>query len=222
MDAMVDTLGATLSLADDSASKSDGTVERPALVLALECSRPRALSARYDLGGIAAIVLGRGSDRRAERTGTDLTIKVPDRWMSSRHARIEPSFGRWVLVDTESKNGTFVNGQPTKRAVLADGDVVELGHTILVFCEKLAMSPDAPPIVDLERTPAEHNGLATMSPEYARELTRLRQIAESVVPVLIEGETGTGKEVLARAVHALSRRSGQFVAVNCGAMPANL
>ena len=32
--------------------------------------------------------------------------------MSSRHTRIEPSFGRWVLVDTESKNGTFVNGQP--------------------------------------------------------------------------------------------------------------
>jgi transcriptional regulator with GAF, ATPase, and Fis domain len=61
-----------------------------------------------------------------------------------------------------------------------------------------------------------------MSPEYARELQRLRQIAESTVPVLIEGETGTGKEVLARAVHALSKRSGQFVAVNCGAMPANL
>jgi transcriptional regulator with GAF, ATPase, and Fis domain len=222
MEAMVDTLGATLSLADDSAAKSDGTVERPALVLAIECSRPRALSARYDLGGVAAVVLGRGSERRAERTGTDLTIKVPDRWMSSRHARIEPSFGRWVLVDTESKNGTFVNGQPTKRAVLADGDVVELGHTILVFCEKLTMSPDAPQIVDLERTPAEHSGLATMSPEYARELNRLRQIAESTVPVLIEGESGTGKEVLARAVHAISKRGGQFIAVNCGALPANL
>jgi hypothetical protein len=88
MDAMVDTLGATLSLADDSAAKSDGTVERPALVLAIECSRPRALSARYDLGGIAAVVLGRGSERKAERTNADLMVKVPDRWMSSRHARI--------------------------------------------------------------------------------------------------------------------------------------
>jgi DNA-binding NtrC family response regulator len=222
METMVDTLGATLSLADDVAGKSDGTVERPALVLAIECSRPRALSARYDLGGISAVVLGRGSERRAERTNTDLMVKVPDRWMSSRHARIEPSFGRWVLVDTESKNGTFVNGQPTKRAVLADGDVIELGHTILVFCEKLAVSPDSPPVVDLERTPAEHSGLATMSPEYARELLRLRQIAESTVPVLIEGESGTGKEVLARAVHAISKRGGQFIAVNCGALPANL
>src|SRR5262245_45963342 len=97
---MVDTLGATLSLADDSASKNDGTVERPALVLALECLRPRSLSARYDLGGLTAVVLGRGSERRAERTGSELTIRVPDRWMSSRHARIEPSFGRWVLLDT--------------------------------------------------------------------------------------------------------------------------
>src|SRR5690242_16961076 len=149
MEIMVDTLGATLSLADDSASKSDGTVERPALVLALECSRPRALSARYDLGGIAAIVLGRGSDRRAERTGTDLTIKVPDRWMSSRHARIEPSFGRWVLVDTESKNGSLVDGHTTKRAVLTDGSLIELGHTMFCFFERLEIELDAPAIAEL-------------------------------------------------------------------------
>ena len=51
--------------------------------------------------------LGRGSERRAEKTGTELNIKVPDKWMSSKHARIEPSFGRWVLVDTESKNGSI-------------------------------------------------------------------------------------------------------------------
>jgi len=219
---MVDTLGATLSLADDSAGKSDGTVERPALVLALECSRPRALSARYDLGGVNAVILGRGSERRAEREGGELWVKVPDRWMSSRHARIEPSFGRWVLIDTDSKNGSFVNGQPTKRAVLADGDVLELGHTLLVFCEKVSVSPDASPIIDLEKHPAAHPGLATLQPEYGRDLDRLSQIAESTVSVLIEGESGTGKEVLARAVHGLSRRNGQFVAVNCGAVPDNL
>ncbi len=222
MTRMVDTLGATLSIAEEAASKSDGTVERPALVLALECMRPRALSARYDLGSLTAVVLGRGSDRRAERIGTELLIRVPDRWMSSRHARIEPSFGRWVLLDSDSKNGTFVNGQPTKRAVLTDGDVVELGHTLLVFCEKVAVAPDDPQLVDLERAPVEHPGLATLSPEYDRELRRLRQVAASTVPVLIEGESGTGKEVLARAVHGLSRRNGQFIAVNCGAVPANL
>ena len=83
MRSMVDTLGATLSLAEDAGPRPDATRLRPALVLALECQRPRALSARYDLGDIAAVVLGRGSDRRADRTGAELLVRVPDRWMSS-------------------------------------------------------------------------------------------------------------------------------------------
>jgi transcriptional regulator with GAF, ATPase, and Fis domain len=48
------------------------------------------------------------------------------------------------------------------------------------------------------------------------------QVAPSPVSVVVAGETGTGKEVIARAVHALSGRSGDFVAVNCGALPENL
>jgi hypothetical protein len=56
---------------------------------------------RYRLSELTAVALGRGADRRAELTGTELTVRVPDKWMSSRHARIEPSFGRWVLTDTE-------------------------------------------------------------------------------------------------------------------------
>ncbi|MBP8806584.1 MAG: sigma 54-interacting transcriptional regulator [Kofleriaceae bacterium] len=219
---MVDTLGATLSLAEDAGPRADATRLRPALVLALECQRPRALSARYDLGEVGAVVVGRGAERRAERVGTELVVKVPDRWMSSRHARIEPSFGRWILTDTESKNGTFVNGMPTKRSVLADGDLIELGHTLFVFCERLPLGEHDPAIVDLERDGVPHVGMATLIPEYGRDLARLRQVASSAVSILVEGDSGTGKEVLARAAHALSGRDGEFVAVNCGALPDNL
>ncbi|MEZ4400369.1 MAG: sigma 54-interacting transcriptional regulator [Kofleriaceae bacterium] len=219
---MVDTLGATLSLAEDAGARADATRLRPALVLALECQRPRALSARYDLGDVSAVVVGRGSERKADRLGTELTLRVPDRWMSSRHARLEPSFGRWVLTDTDSKNGTFVNGQPTKRSVLADGDLVELGHTLFIFCERLPLTEHDPAIVDLERTPEMVEGLATLIPEYGRDLARLRQVASSAVSILVEGDSGTGKEVLARAAHALSGRDGQFIAVNCGAIAENL
>ena len=219
---MADTLGVTLSHADAERRRTGLAEPHPLLVLSLECSRPHALSARWSLAGLAAVHLGRGSERRSDRTSTELTIRVPDRWMSSRHARIENSFGRWVLVDTDSKNGTVVNGQATRRAVLTDGDLIELGHTVFLFLERVAMHDDDPRDVDLAGAALVSPGLATLLPEYARELQRLRDVAASDIPVLIEGESGTGKELLARAVHTLSGRPGQFVAVNCGALPANL
>jgi transcriptional regulator with AAA-type ATPase domain len=219
---MADTLGVTLSHADGERRRAGMAEPHPLLVLALECSRPGALSARWTLSGLAAVHLGRGHDRRAERTSTELTVRVPDRWMSSRHARIENSFGRWVLVDTDSKNGSMVNGQPTRRAVLADGDLIELGHTLFLFLDRVPMFDDDPRDVDLGVTRLASPGLATLLPEYARELSRLCEVAGSDISVLIEGESGTGKELLARAVHTVSGRPGSFVAVNCGALPANL
>ena len=102
-------------------------------MLVLECSRPRAGSVRYRLNDLTGESLGRGTDRRAERTGTELSIRVPDKWMSWRHARLEPSFGRWVLTETESKIGSFVDWHTTKRALLTDGSLIELGHTLFIF-----------------------------------------------------------------------------------------
>jgi DNA-binding NtrC family response regulator len=191
------------------------------LILVLECSRPRAGSVRYRLNDLTGVALGRGSERRAERTGTELTVRVPDKWMSSRHARIEPSFGRWVLTDTESKNGTIVDGHTTKRAVLTDGSLIELGHTLLIFFERMSIDADAPGMLEL--LPSEGPvGFTTLMPAWGGELQRLRQIASSEIPMLIEGESGSGKEVLARAIHGQSGRGGAFVPVNCGALPDNL
>jgi transcriptional regulator with AAA-type ATPase domain len=218
-------LGATLSVDQQTrAQRSSGGTE-PVLVLALECGRPAALSARYRISKASAVAIGRGELRRGELVpageGVEISIRVPDRWMSSRHARIEPSFGRWVLVDTESKNGSVVDGHSTRRAVLTDGSVIELGHTVFVFFEKASVPPDAPIVVDLEGS-TDLAGMTTLLGSWHAELERLRQIAPSEIPILIEGESGTGKEILARAVHALSGRSGAFVPVNCGALPENL
>jgi pSer/pThr/pTyr-binding forkhead associated (FHA) protein len=216
-----DAQGTTLSFHEDGKSGRIGPRPEPVLVLALECSRPRAGSVRYRLGELSAVSLGRGNERRAERTGTELTIRIPDKWMSSRHARIEPSFGRWVLVDTESKNGSIVDGHTTKRAVLTDGSLIELGHTLFIFFERLPIEADAPGMLEL--VPEEGpTGLSTLMPSWHGELARLRQIASSEIPMLIEGESGTGKEVIARAIHGLSGRGGAFVPVNCGALPDNL
>jgi pSer/pThr/pTyr-binding forkhead associated (FHA) protein len=216
-----DAQGTTLSFHEDGRIGRTGPRPEPVLVLVLECSRPRAGSVRYRLSELAAVTLGRGPDRRAEREGTELTIRVPDKWMSSRHARIEPSFGRWVLVDTESKNGTVVDGHTTKRAVLTDGSLIELGHTLFLFFERLVVDAEAPGVAEL--SPSEGPlGFTTLLPGWGGELARLRQIASSEIPMLIEGDSGTGKEVLARAIHGQSGRGGAFVPVNCGALPDNL
>ena len=213
--------GTTLSFHEHGDSGRLGPRPEPVLVLALECGRPRAGSIRLRLGDLTAVNLGRGTERRADRAGSELAIRVPDKWMSSRHARLEPSFGRWVLTDTESKNGTIVDGHTTKRAVLTDGSLIELGHTLFVFFERMPIEPDAPPQLELAFDSGPP-GLTTLTPFWSTELARLRQIAASEIPVLIEGETGTGKEVLARSIHTLSGRTGAFVPVNCGALPDNL
>jgi sigma-54 dependent transcriptional regulator, acetoin dehydrogenase operon transcriptional activator AcoR len=216
-----DAQGTTLSFHEDAKNLRIGPRPEPVLVLALECVRPRAGSVRYRLSDLTVVHLGRGPERRAERAGSELTIRVPDKWMSSRHARIEPSFGRWVLVDTESKNGSIVDGHTTKRAVLTDGSLIELGHTLFIFFERLPIENEAPPLLELSPNDGPA-GLVTLNPGWQAELTRLRQIATSEIPMLIEGESGTGKEVIARAIHGMSNRAGAFVPVNCGAMPENL
>ena len=61
------------------------------------------------------------------------------------------------------------------------------------------------------------------SPAFAEAIELIRHIAETDAPVLLEGETGTGKEVAARAIHYSGRRQDRaFVAVNCGALPEHL
>ena len=246
---MSDTAGITLSVDDRGRRKSDEPGKRPMLIVAMECSRPGALSARHDLEGVVSVSIGRGRARTAHRSGEaqaeTLGLTLPDRWMSSRHARIEHSFGRWVLTDAESKNGTVVNGELTNRTVLQDGDLIELGHTLFVFRDAVPALPDDPRDLDMSTlhesdeaaatkaagtgpnaaSPTGNRsipGMLTLVPDLARQLDKLAQVAASPIPILLRGESGTGKEVVARAVHAISGRGGDFVAVNCGAIPANL
>lgn len=75
----------------------------------------------------------------------------------------------------------------------------------------------------LELAHSQSDGILTADPEMARILQTVHQIATTDLPVLIEGETGTGKELIARAVYRHSMRvKGPFIALNCGAFPATL
>jgi transcriptional regulator with PAS, ATPase and Fis domain len=142
--------------------------------------------------------------------------------MSSAHARLVRRDGGWSLEDQESTNGTWLNGRQIKRAFVRPGDVVELGHTLFLFCEYPAGSPAGLLDDDSASSSDAPPGFFTLVPHLASELDRLKAIAASTVPVLLRGETGCGKEVLARSMHTLSGRPGPMVAVNCGAIPGNL
>jgi transcriptional regulator with GAF, ATPase, and Fis domain len=170
------------------------------------------------------VTIGRGDSLSLERRKEDgvpaMRISVPDGRMSSAHARLQRVLGSWVVEDAASKNGTWLDGQRVASAPLPDGALIELGHSFLVYRE--AFPASGPDFLDARALRPAAEGLATLSPVLAAEFDRLVLVARSRVPILVRGETGTGKELIATAVHQLSGRSGPFLAVNCGALPENL
>jgi DNA-binding NtrC family response regulator len=145
---------------------------------------------------------------------------VPDETVSRRHAVIEAEGGGWVLHDLGSRNGTLVDHALVKggRAALADGALLGIGAHLALF---RSMSEEQLRAVtaDQERPLGP---LPTASPALASTVRRLRALAPTDSSLLLSGETGTGKEVYARAVHALSGRSGPFVPVNCASLQRDL
>jgi DNA-binding NtrC family response regulator len=192
----------------------------PALYVGLAGDAPKQPAARYTLAGIDRVDLGRGELRRTSRATTGgaevLAITLADARMSGQHARISRVGGAWVVEDLGSKNGTWIGQQRVSRHTLSDGDALVVGHTVLVY------RTSGGEAADVEHLPAAPLGFATMSPALALRFAELTTAAQTTVPIEITGESGTGKELVARAVHQLSKRPGRFVAVNCGALPANL
>jgi len=166
-----------------------------------------------------AIPLSIGRTTVGESRFEDDSFLLADRWASSSHAVLDRRSGADVIRDNGSRNGVFVNGDRVEEHRLADGDVIEIGHTLMCYRrvdEQLAGlltgEADAPAI----------GPTRTFNPAMTVLARDLARIALSSEPVLVLGETGTGKEVVAAHVHALSERHGRFRAVDCGAIPENL
>jgi transcriptional regulator with AAA-type ATPase domain len=198
---------------------------RPHLFVVLECDRLSAGGARYALAEVDEVAIGRGTCRSAVlKAGRvrQLDVKVPGPSMSTAHARIVRSGEQWVLQDAGSTNGSFVNGERVSSATLSDGDCIELGHTMFTLRTSLPTPPDTPVVFDSVQSRPRDAALATLLPPLAHAYAELARVAPSTLPITITGRTGTGKELVARAVHALSGRRGHLVAVNCGALAPNL
>ena len=135
--------------------------------------------------------------------------------VSRVHARLQRHGAHVTLADLNSRNGVFVRGQKIASAELTAGDDVRMGDALFVFIDDDA---------DLFTRAAEsspHPAIAA-GPRTRKVLADLPAIAKTDLPVLVLGETGTGKELVAEAVHALSKRSGALATLNCAAIPASL
>jgi two-component system, NtrC family, response regulator AtoC len=170
--------------------------------------------ATADVGPLCVFVVAGGTPGRHHvvgtatigRSGSDATIVLGDRGVSRRHARLVggPTL---TIEDLGSRNGTRVGGRrlaPGAPEPLIAGDVIQIGSATLA----VQRVPPTPLPAD---TPMRAvNALAD-------------RVAASPLAVLVVGETGVGKEVLAQRIHARSpRAAAPFLCLNCAALPEAL
>jgi len=163
---------------------------------------------------------------------------IPQSAVSRLHARFTPSAAPadaagpsasrlaarsgWTVTDLDSRNGVLLNGRFVREALLAHGDEVRIGDAIFKYVADEA-SAYAPYRID---------GAVSGRPPRASELVggmridairaEIDTFAPTPLTALVLGETGCGKELVARSLHAASGRRGRLTALNCAAIPANL
>ncbi|MEM9693960.1 MAG: sigma 54-interacting transcriptional regulator [Myxococcota bacterium] len=148
------------------------------------------------------------------RSVPDGGLTLPDDRQASReHAvfHFDGNHEHCRVVDLGSRNGVKVNGEVVPDAELADGDVIRVGSTFLVYR-----------LIDAHQLDFPVDGLLGASPALQQVRMSIRRVAGSEASVLILSETGTGKELVAQAIHAHSDRQGRVVAVNCSAVTASI
>jgi DNA-binding NtrC family response regulator len=147
--------------------------------------------------------------------GNDVVLSDPT--ISRKHLVVEPRAEGVILRDVGSTNGSFVQGARFQELTLGFGTEVTIGHTVL----KYVPSEEA---VELAPSDEETYGsLAGRDPKLRKLFRLLADVAASDATVLIEGETGTGKELFAEEIHRhSSRKAGPFIVFDCGAVPKEL
>ncbi len=159
----------------------------------------------------------RGTCRIGSRAGEN-DIEIRDRRVSRTHAELKLLPDGVEVRDLESTNGTFYLGQRIGKIVLSLGSRFEVGGVPLV------LEPDAEQLVGgAEYMGESYRGIVGRSHRMRALFAVLSRLESSVATILIEGESGVGKERVAQAIHEGSpASSGPFVAINCGAIPRDL
>jgi len=157
--------------------------------------------------GPSPLVLG-------SRAGAGLVVRDPT--VSGRHCEIGVSEAGVAVRDLGSRNGTFVGGARVTEATGNEGTTIVVGQTAVVC---VAVDEEEDDDEAAESLP----GVAGSSKAMRRVAAQIRRLARLSAPVLVAGETGVGKELVARALHTEGPRvDGPFVAINVAALPREL
>ena len=144
-------------------------------------------------------------------------LVLTDPTVSRLHCEVQLGTDGVRITDTGSTNGTFVDGVRLRDGFLANGSSVRVGQSTLRV--QFGREPYRLPL-----SLRDHFGqVLGGSVEMRRLYAVLERVSTTEATILVQGETGTGKEMVARAIHdASARAKGPFVAVDCGAIADNL
>jgi transcriptional regulator with PAS, ATPase and Fis domain len=174
-------------------------------------------------------------------------LHLPYKGVSRNHFVLNHQNEVWVLTDLGSTNGTRVNGNKVKEIQLKNGDLIQAGIVELSVQEadenKIVRIPEESLNSAFARTDKmndvagivagnlfisdklvfPHGMIPGTSPKMVELFQRIHSLADSDISVMLVGETGSGKEMIAQTLHYSGKRSrGPFLAINCGAIPAEL
>ena len=186
------------------------------LVRLISADEPSVPSFRHWLEGVDAVRIFRGPDG-VEMRGRTLEVAINNPYASANHVLLRLTPEGITLRDEGSSNGTYVDGE-----LLLAGEerrvrsaLIEVGRTFFLLRDETVGARDSPMMPDGTEPLTFHAG-------FAEELKRAARLARRSHDLLVVGESGAGKEVVARWLHHQSGRSGPLVAVNCAALPEHL
>jgi two-component system response regulator GlrR len=190
----------------------------PTALLPLE----RVQFARFRL----RVISGPDAPRSLESTRSEITIgsgpdqdlQLTDQYVSRQHCVIRICDDGVICEDLDSTNGTLVAGHRVMGAVIAPGDIITVGETVVIV--------DLPSddMIGAALSQDDHFGrMLGHSEAMRRVFAVLERVVNTDATILIEGETGTGKSALAEAIHQCSDRADKpFVIADCGALSRHL
>lgn len=195
---------------------TSGLQAGPLLLVVIDTSGGPSLS--FPLPESGEVTVGRSAES---------DISIDDRSLSRRHATIHVGDGGSLAIkDLDSSNGTKVRNTripPRTPVAFVPGEAVDLGQTLIVVKARSRV-PAAAPVSEPLPVPAKAGrDVLIADPAMARLYHLAERIASGTISVLLLGETGAGKEVLAQAIHRMSPRGlAPFIGLNCAAFSETL